>query len=163
MKRLFCILSIIWFHTYILYAHTIHVSVCNLEFDKGDLTISVKIFLDDLQLAIYHNTAREIDISNLTPESNTLVQGYIKKRLQISLNKENKIELKQSGNEINEDAIWFYYKIEDVPGVKNIHIQNTLLLDIYGDQTNLLIINHMGKQTGYRFNIDTWEKNIELK
>ena len=140
MRRFFLIILFFILNGTAVFAHPIHVSVCNLEFDKDELIISIKIFKDDLQLAIYHNTAKEIDPNNLTAESNMLIQDYINKTLQIRLNNKNNIELNEYRNEINEEAIWLYYRIEDIPKVKSIHVLNALLLDIYLDQTNLLII-----------------------
>jgi hypothetical protein len=146
------------------HAHPVHVSVCNLEFDSKGLIMSVKIFQDDLLLAIKTDKRKDIDRLEISEEKNLpFIYNYVRDNIQIGLKKNENLELKYYKFEINEDAIWLYYRIEGLKTGKELYITNTLMLDLYHDQTNLVILNYMGKQNGYRFNYNNREQDIDLK
>jgi hypothetical protein len=79
--------------------------------------------------------------------------------LQINNNVPSKLVYKNK--EINEDAIWLYYTIPVTGEVKELEIRNLLLMDIYEDQTNLVIIAINGKESGYR--LDYHKQDIKIK
>lgn len=146
-----------------LSAHPIHVSVCNVEIEKEEITIAIKLFSDDFQLALYHNYGKEIPVEDLIlPENKELVDRYVGDAIQIILNKKDSVRFNYRNADMNEEAIWLYYSAK-MSNVKKLQIVNSLLLDIYLDQTNLLIINYMGKQNGFRFNSRHREEFIDLK
>ena len=146
-----------------LSAHPVHISVSNLEFsDKGSV-VAVKLFKDDLQLAIYHNYSIEIPLENIGNDNySDIILKYLSEKLKISLNEKKELKLEYTGNEVNDEAIWIYFSAGNLREVKSVYLINTIFLDIYGDQTNLLILNYKGKQQGYRFNIMHTEKEIIL-
>jgi hypothetical protein len=162
MKRT-VLLAVLIFNAFWLSAHPVHVSLCNVEIEKQEITIAIKLFSDDFQLALYHNYGKEIPIKDLILQDHKeLVDHYVNKALQIVLNKKDSIRFSYSKAEMNEEAIWLYYT-EELENVKKLEISNSLLLDIYLDQTNLVIINYRGKQNGYRFNSRNREEIINLK
>jgi Domain of unknown function (DUF6702) len=164
LKRLVLILLLFLGIVSQLQAHPVHVSVCNLEFDSKGLTIAVKLFQDDLLLAIQTDYRKEIDRLKIEEEKNLyLLANYVSDNIHIGLNKNENLELNYYKYEINEDAIWLYYRIQGLKTSKKLYITNTLMVELYHDQTNLVILNYMGKQNGYRFNYNTREQDIDLK
>ena len=66
--------------------------------------------------------------------------------------------------EQNDDSIWLYYHgkfDQQVPDT--ITLLNTLLLDVFEDQTNLVILTAGGDEKGVRFDYRTREMKIGLK
>ncbi len=162
MKRAVLFFFLVFFSV-VTIAHPVHVSICNLEIENKKLTIAVKLFSHDFQLALQHNYGALIELEELTaPENKAVVDKYINSALQLHLNQKEPVRLSYSKTEMNEEAIWLYYSL-DTDKIKKLEIQNKLLLDIFLDQTNLVIINHDGKQNGYRFNAKHFEKIIDLK
>lgn len=144
-------------------AHPVHVSMCNIEAEDDELTIAIKLFKDDLQLALQHNYGKIINYEDLIlPANKKVIDRYINNVLKIVLNNKDSLILTYSDTEMNEEAIWFYYTFS-IKRLKRIYIKNELFLDIYSDQTNLTIINYEGKQKGYRFNLRNTEKRVNLK
>ncbi len=143
------------------YAHPVHVSVSNIEFGKDSLIVSVKVFRDDFLLALQHNFGQVIDLAHIEKNKEWIDQ-YINSSFGIILNNSDSLKLKRSNIEYTEEAIWIFYEAR-VDRVRNLKIFNTLLLDIYFDQTNLVIVNYMNRQSGYRFNYKTTERNLRLK
>lgn len=144
-------------------AHPVHVSVCNIEIEGSSFVVAMKLFQDDFRLALEHNFGKQVDLSLAdSAPARELIDSYIKAMFTVSLNKKDTVRLEYRRTEINENAVWFYYEGK-LPSAKELNIRNALLLDIYDDQTNLVIINCNGKQNGYRFNIRNYAQVIELK
>jgi hypothetical protein len=144
-------------------AHPVHVSVSNLEFTEKDPVVAIKLFKDDLQLAIYHNYAVEIPLDEIGNDShNDIILKYLSDKFIIKLNKNKKLRLEYENSEVNDEAIWLYFKAEKLPDLNKVTILNSIFLDIYYDQTNLLIMNYSGKQKGYKFDLKVTEMEISL-
>ena len=164
MKRVILILSLFLGLAIQLPAHPVHISVCNLEFDQEGLTIAVKLFQDDLLLAIQTEKRKEIDLADIEEEKNLQIMAdYVEDNIHIGLNKNENLKLNYYQYEINEEAIWFYFNIKGLKTGKKLYITNTLMVELYHDQTNLVILNFLGNQNGYRFNYYTREQDIDLK
>jgi hypothetical protein len=127
--------------------------VCNLEFGKNNLVVSVKLFRDDLQLAIQHETGKIVDLRSIDDKSEEeIIKIYIFERFKILLDKKEVLEISYTGYEVNEDAVWMFFKAENPGKMKSLRLENSLLVETFHDQTNLIIMNYMGNQNGYRFN-----------
>lgn len=164
MKALYFIYLLIPFLVSEISAHPVHVSVSNLELTGDEPIIAIKLFKDDLQLAIYHNYGVEIPVNQIDDETHTeIILKYLLNNFIIKLNKNEELRLKYRNSETNDEAIWIYFSSNIIPPVPKIIIINSLFLDIYNDQTNLLIISYARKQNGYRFDNKVKELEIILK
>ncbi len=163
MRKVFLIISLFFVLFSIVFAHPIHVSVSNLEFTGKEPVIAIKLFKDDLQLAIYHNYAVEVPLEKMEHALyRDILIKYLSERFIIKLNKNEKLKLEYKDIETNDEAIWLYFQSEELPPLKKITVMNKIFLDIYHDQTNLLIINFNGIQKGYRFDLRKTETEIEF-
>jgi hypothetical protein len=145
-------------------AHPIHVSLSSLEIRENESILAVKLFIDDLQLAVYHNYAREIPFNEIASENHSdYVLNYLRESFTIKLNKTKNLQLEFLKFDTNEEAIWIYFTTEKIMDLSVIQVANRIFLDIYNDQTNLFIINHSDKQKGYRFDSKVTEMDIHVK
>jgi hypothetical protein len=145
-------------------AHPVHVSVCNLEFEETEMILAVKVFRDDLCLAIEQEFRVSINLTgDLGEQDRMLISRYLNKNLVIKLNKSEGLELKPERMEVSEDALWIFHRFAIDGKIKNLAIKNSLLVELFHDQTNLVIVNLSGKQNGYRFTYDNREENINIK
>jgi len=148
------------------YTHPVHVSVANIEYSKdlNELSISIKLFEDDLRLLFFHLNQVEV---NLKVESNynkynDLIISYFKDHFKLNANNKEMLDLEIKNWKINEEAIWFYLETPLKNEIKTLKISNSLLLDLYFDQKNLVIIKTPVKESGYQFDYKTTEKVIIL-
>ena len=163
MRRILLILSLIWISVLTSEAHPIHVSVCNIEIKEEKTEIFLKLFQDDFLLAMEHNFGKLIDLNQANdPETLGLIKKYLFSSFHILMNKKDTLRLEYLRSEINEEAVWFYFECS-TPREKKIKIHNTIFLDIYMDQTNLVIINNKGKQNGYRLTFNNYSEVIDLR
>lgn len=138
----------IWLLTSFL--HPFHVSVSSIRYasEENALQITMKIFADDLEEALnkppYRN-AREPYVDVLNPENiNALsqkVEQYIRENFELSLNGElaKPVFL---GFEIEDMAMWCYMEVRDVEKVENIKVRNSVLVNTYDDQVNIVHVDY---------------------
>ncbi len=143
--------------------HPIHVSVCNIELSGTENMVSVKLFKDDFALALKNNYQKNIPMEKANEKTNSeIISTYINSCLQIESVQGSKLKLIFKTTVINEEAIWVYFQAENLTNASKLKIKNTLMLDLWDDQTNLVILNWKGKESGYRFNRREVEIEIDL-
>lgn len=134
-----------------------------MELNDVENIVALKLFKDDFALVLKNNYQADVPMEHADEKINSeIISKYINSCLQIELNKGEFLKLEYKNSEINEDAIWIYFKTGTTNNATKLRIKNTLMLDLWNDQTNLLIINWKGKENGYRFNSSDVEKEIEL-
>ncbi len=136
------IFSLISFLLYLV--HPIHISVTEIAFDEkeNELEIVSRIFTDDLELAIRKQRKHD-DLDILNPgrsvTTNDLVREYVLQHLQISLD-DKKQTLHYLGFEQEGDALVCYIQVKSVKKWKKITVTNTVIHELFDDQSNLVHI-----------------------
>jgi hypothetical protein len=145
-------------------AHPVHVSVCNIELTKNESIIAVKLFSDDFGTVLQNKYNQDFVLSKADEKPyRDYIINYVGSNLKITFNRNKSLMFEYDYSEVNEGAIWIYFKADRLNSTEKMKVVNTLMLDLYEDQTNLLIINHEGKQDGFRFNNQVRELEIDLK
>lgn len=146
MRLLFTLMAMLGFSFTL---HPIHVSVCDIEFDreKERLEMTMRIFTDDLEKQIRAETGQQnIDILNppspMTTDS--LFQTYLKKHFRLMLNGE-KVNYKYLGHEVEAGSVYTYMMVTGVTDVTTIGAYNDILLETFDDQVNLIHVEVNGE------------------
>jgi hypothetical protein len=161
--------SIIWLIAVkICFLHPFHVSVCDVAYKSEDkhLKISVRMFLDDLEmgLQLYTNDPK-MDIAKVDSAflySN--LEAYLKDNL-ILTTKNKPLTLVFLGGEIEDDVMWCYLEVEKLRPFNKITIVNSILSKVFKDQENLVHVRKDGVVRSMRMNDDdniktvSWTKN----
>jgi hypothetical protein len=148
-------------------AHPIHVSVTSLDVntDKKEILITHKLYTDDFSLLFYHLFEK-----NLQPKADkdfnvtelALINNYLSAAFILESGK-TKLPLEYLRKEQDEQSIWLYYKCSFPPGkIKTLILTDALLLDLFEDQTNLVIVTHGKNEQGLTFNVRKMKSEIEL-
>jgi hypothetical protein len=126
--------------------HDIHISVCELRWneDSGAFEVSIKIFIDDLELALGKEGAPGLFIgtSREAKEANEYIATYLRKHFTIDIDGKRLIP-DFLGKEISEDflAVWCYVEFPaQVSRAAKCTLSNDILLDMYDDQRNIMDI-----------------------
>lgn len=122
--------------------HPFHVSVSEVKYkeEKKAIQISVRIFLDDLEMALQEYSGNDkLDITlkenwNLVNEN---LQKYILQNLRV-YNDKGQMKANYIGAEMENDVMWTYVEIEKVRKLKTITIWNSILTETYDDQENII-------------------------
>jgi len=135
--------------------HPVHISVVNMDMEEdGSLIFSVKLFVDDFQeiLNKKNNISLELNKAMDVEAVEPYLTAYISENLQIV--SEQKLQQKDYSFEkfeLKDKEIWLYYKVK-VLVKEDLSINNSLMCDLYQDQTNLFILSYQGKDKAFRFN-----------
>lgn len=151
MRKFTVIVCIIIIHVIEIYCHPVHISVTSIEIKptQNEINVMLKLFKDDLKLAIFHNFEVEID---LMEDADTcshidLVNQYINNHFSLLFKKALKMRL--VGVDFDENNIWLKYKIVYKKLPKTIRIENSFFNDIYYDQKNLVIFKYNNFDKGF--------------
>lgn len=146
-------------HTLLFFAflhhHPLHVSFTNIDINRqaGELSLSIKCNTEDFSLLFFH-----LHEKNITPEPDKdfteaqllLINEYISRSFSLVAGKDT-LDLAFMKKEQDDLYLWLYYKASfKALKKKGLVLNNTLLLDLYQDQTNLVIVNDGTRETGYR-------------
>jgi hypothetical protein len=132
----------LWFVLAKLYLlHPFHVSICDVTYDSNDkhLKISVRLFADDLEIGLsdYTNTP-DLKISELdSTKLNILLNTYLLENLQFTINKK-KLPIHYLGSQKEDNGIWCFLENENLSPFNEISIFNSLLINFFSDQENLI-------------------------
>jgi len=144
------LLSLIGFISFVFISnlHPFHVSVCEVYHNQetNSLEISMKIFIDDLELAIQHNNAETFRLSELheNNDKKDKLVNYLKKQFLIMVNSKE-INLEFVGFEFDDDALLCYMEGKKINKIATIEIKNALITELYEDQINLTHFQYHGE------------------
>lgn len=134
--------------------HPIHISStdCYLDVDNKRFQWSQSIFIDDLELALqeysdslFLGTPFEHDSAEI------FIRQYLEENVSVIVN-DHEVPLKLIGKERSEDyaALWVYLEGELPKKAKrkySLDLKNTVLLEVYDDQKNLLNFSDSKERT----------------
>jgi len=132
----------------LLLFHPLHISVTEIEYNEKAKALQIisRIFVDDLETAVRSQIGQpNLDILNpgIGQTTEALVAAYLNEHLVIKLDdKVQKINL--LGYEEENFALVCYIEIEKVESFRTIDVTNTVITEIYDDQSNLVHITYKG-------------------
>lgn len=130
-------------------AHEFHLSLTEIRHnsESKSIEISIKLFTDDLLVALEQAGAPKMELGteNEPPEANEYIESYLKRHFKLMVNGKP-TEFTYLGKEAELDATWCFVEVKDVRKVQAIEVQNTLLLEAFDDQTNMVNLNINGRK-----------------
>ena len=147
--------------------HPVHVSLLNVVLDPrtGNIEIAFKLYSDDFENIIVNKYNIDLDITDKADpgEKIDIIHKYIEESFELSINGTKIDNWEFTGNQSDEESIWLYYKKLWPGQIQKVSIRNEILMDLYEDQTNLVIITWFDKQNGFRLNNKTREISFILE
>ncbi|MCK4344743.1 MAG: hypothetical protein KAX05_05595, partial [Bacteroidales bacterium] len=78
------------------------------------------------------------------------IDRYISESFQFVVNRNKRLNPEFEGKRMNEEAVWLYYRFGCKQKVRSASITNSILMDLFNDQTNLVIFKSIDFEKGYR-------------
>ncbi|MCP4313075.1 MAG: hypothetical protein GY790_17590 [Bacteroidetes bacterium] len=155
-------LFILWFS--LAEAHPLHLSITNITYENGKLSISMKTFLDDWETAYFHFHGEQIDFHESEKREIPWFDSYLSNHFSISYQKGDvPFSLELDTIILDEDSMQIEMNTRLTENPKSLYIYNALLTDIFPDQTNLVIFEHMERETGIKFDVRKHDEVVLLK
>ena len=128
--------------------HPFYVSVCEVYHnpDTLSLEISMKVFIDDMELALQNEQNPAISLSENMDDSkiNEALKYYFKDKLLIEVNSK-KLELAWVGFQFENDTLLCFLEGKKVKKIDVINIRNAILFEQFEEQINLTHFQYMGQ------------------
>jgi hypothetical protein len=121
--------------------HPLHISVTEITLDEKEheLEIMIRIFTDDLEQAI-RSENKTPDLNILKPVNITtddLIWNYLRSKFKLTVNGQS-LPMKYLGHEKDDDVMVFYVQVQPAQKFEAISITNSILTELYDDQSNLV-------------------------
>lgn len=137
--------------------HPFHVSTTEINHNAKDNTLEItcRIFTDDFEAILEKNYKTKVDLTH-TPDAakantNKIVSDYIVKHLQIKADGKP-VSLSYLGFEIDNDAVAVYLEVDNIPSVKKVDVNNSILYDQFDDQVEIIHVIIGGNRKSDKLN-----------
>jgi hypothetical protein len=145
--------------------HPFHVSVCDIEMNEkhGRLEITHKIFWDDLEEGLSAMAGKPVNVSKPKNEKELqeLIEKYLYTHFSLKIDGHTVVPV-YLGSELDEDAMWCYMEVENFTGFTTIEVKNTLLMEIFRDQMNLVHVKNRTKLKSLKLNTKTQSGTLKF-
>lgn len=109
--------------------------VVDVDANTGNWELSLKVFQDDLELAI----TGHVSGSDLTSAvSDTKIQAYLRENLQLLADNTDKVKWRWVGSETEGDALWIYMEVPKGKAGVIKAIKAGYLQHLFADQVNMI-------------------------
>jgi hypothetical protein len=137
--------------------HPLHISVTEVNHDEKDKSLEImsRIFIDDLETTM-RKRLNSPDLDILNPKDKTvdaMMRDYFNEKLIVSLDN-RKHPLNYLGHERDGDVFIFYIEVPKVKKWKTIVVTNSVLTEIFEDQSNLVHVTRGEVVKSLRLNKD---------
>jgi hypothetical protein len=134
--------------------HKFYMAIYQINYvpEKKMIQITSRIFIDDLNKALEkkYNKKAFIGTDKETIESIDLLKKYFSEKLTIKVNGLSK-PINFLSKEMDGDVLVCYLNCKDISKINSVEIFNSLLLDCFSEQQNIVHINAYGKKNSFLF------------
>ena len=122
----------------------IYTSITKVDYIEGSKTLK---FTTKVNTNHISNTLK---INSNTANFEAEVKKYIGKNFNIFIDGNNK-NLTFTGSQISGEYVWIYFETPNVENISNLKIKNSILLESYPKQLNMVNISYKGNQRNLTF------------
>lgn len=143
--------------------HKFHMALYQINYasEKKMLQITSRIHIDDLNKALEKNYKKKIAAENENNNSEELLlQEYLSNRFSIKVNEQVK-PLNFLSKEIEGDELVCYWNIRNISKINSLEIYNTVLVDLFSDQQNMINVTVLGGKKSFLLTNSTTSKLLK--
>lgn len=132
--------------------HKYYLSVSQVDYDTKtkSLQIITRIFYDDLEKALQARYDQSIRVDDTYPKEklNNYLERYLNQKFKVTINNEEK-NISFLGYENEDEYVVCYIEVTDIESINSITIENSLLMETFSDQKNVVHLNVEGTQKSF--------------
>ena len=123
------------------YSHKYYLSVTDLTYNEEEKSVQMitRLFYDDLEAVLQERYDENLEVHQDAEqkEIDYYLSKYLSRKLKIVINGVDQ-ELHFLGKEYEDDYVVAYIEITNVTEVKTLEIDNSLLIDLFLEQKNMV-------------------------
>jgi hypothetical protein len=133
--------------------HPFHNSVTEMSYNQKDQSweISIRLFQDDLEQSVSSATGKKYRMVPGDEASEKELDAYLRKHFRFHAGKQISTPYRWLGTEQQQDAIWIYLEIPTTSDLAGSYLENSIFLEVFEDQTNLVQWAPAGQKKSYLF------------
>ncbi len=122
-------------------AHKFYVSLTAIDHNAADqsLEITMRLFADDLELAVARQTGKTIKHGQ--PGFEAAVLAVVQRALLLRRADGTPVTLAWVGLENKVDVTWVYVEAAKVPATAGLTVRDTIFMDLFPEQVNMVHLN----------------------
>jgi hypothetical protein len=145
--------------------HPYYISVVEINHNPSDKTleISCKIFTDDFEKVLAQNYKVKVDLTNPPDRKamDSVVKKYILSHFSVSVDGKPGT-LSYLGFEKENEAVYSYVEVDNVPSVKKVEFTNKLMQDMFTDQVNIVHVIVKGERKSTKLDYPATVAKVEF-
>ena len=133
--------------------HPLHSSVTEMSYNQKDQSweISIRLFQDDLEQSVSAAIGKKYRMVPGDEASEKELDTYLRKHFRFHAGKQISTPYRWLGTEQQQDAIWVYLEIPTTSDLAGSYLENSIFLEVFEDQTNLVQWAPAGQKKSYLF------------
>lgn len=154
MVKIVLLFLLPFFHAGEKSSHDFHISKCQIEYSAPSeaVQITMHLFLDDLEEALRQQGMDKLFLCSEKehPKAEQYLFQYLQQQFKLLVNEEN-VSYEFVGKEQSEDlqAVWCYLEVTNISTFKSIEVRNSILMEVFADQQNIVQIAAPNNKQGY--------------
>lgn len=129
--------------------HPFYVSVTEMNYNakNASFEISCKMFAEDIEDVLKQNYKTTIDLSSdrMLAQNNRLMNDYMLKHLSFNIDY-RPVNFRFVGFEKEKESVYCYLELLNIPAVKKLGVNNSILYDFKKEQINIIHVMMNGKR-----------------
>jgi len=147
--------------------HEYFVSITDAEYNSTEHTfqLTIKFIGHDLEKALTSAGAPELFLGTdkEVEGANQYILGYINESFSLKVN-DKQLNINIVGKEVsNDDFIYCYLESEKVKKIKTLDIENTLLIEVFPKQENMVHFTIGDKKNSFSFKKGMTKQTLNLE
>lgn len=118
-----------------------HASTTKVDYENGSLKLTAKFFTTDLEKAVGASV-------NSKDAFDSKAKAYTSSKLTVKVNGTN-IPLTYVGSQTNDKSTRLYLKADNVRDIKELDVTNSMLIETFSDQQNLVTFDVNGVRKSF--------------
>lgn len=123
------------------FAQGFHTSTTKVEYENGGLKLIAKFFTGDLEKAVGTSVSSKASFDNK-------VSDYANTHLIVKINGQ-KVPLAYIGSQTSDKSTRIYFKVDNVTDIREIEVNNSMLIDVFEEQQNLVTFDVNGVRKSF--------------
>ena len=139
MKKLLFFIFIILLSSFSIHKFYVSMYQVNYNVNAKRIEITTRIFIDDINTALEKKYHKKILLGSKqeTPEDELALKKYISEKCTIKVNGVIKPMVYLS-KELEDNTLICYLKINNIPKISKLEIENTALTEVFENQQNII-------------------------
>ncbi|WP_299210949.1 DUF6702 family protein [uncultured Dokdonia sp.] len=129
--------------------HKYYLSVTDIAYNKEEASLQIitRLFYDDLEEVLRERYSEDVTV-DATADQEALdmyIKKYLNAKIKITVDGEEKT-LSYLGKEYDDDFVVCYIEITGILSIQTLEIENTILMDAFTEQKNMIHTDILGKK-----------------